>query len=333
MATNTVLQLNDLAILKKINKKYTQSGLSFGWKSNIEKTTDYGHWNNLIIPGSKKEVFDMAKTPFIDKHREIQFIWEKIKSLTDNKSLMRCYINAYTYGTDAYAHIDDPWYHKLYGDNVKSETVIIYLNEKWHIDWAGETVIFKDNDIEQSFMPKFGRLVLFDSKKLHAARPLSRTCPSLRTVLVFKTGDLSVFSKNIEFLLPLTKNIKHGNKSFFEHLFNTSVILENLEVNNFVRCAGLFHAIYSTEFFKHDINVSRDTIQGLIGNYSENLVYEFCNLKNRYNTLLNNTKNYDSALLKDLLLIEAANLKEQNENGIYDIQLQTIGDKIGINFV
>lgn len=331
MKTTEIFQLTDDALLKKIYKKYAQTGLSFGWKSNNEKYNDYGHWNNLIINGSIYATCDMSKTPHIEKHKEIRVLWEKIKILTGNKTLIRCYVNGYTFGTDAYAHKDDSWYIKKYGD-VNSKTIIIYLNDKWHIDWAGETVLFEDNEIEKSVLPKFGRMLIFDSQKLHAARPLSRTCPVLRSVLVFKTGDVNVTNNLIDFLLPLTKNIKHNNKSFFEHLLDTSIILENLGQSEQVCKAALFHAIYSTEFFKHDLNVSRDTITDLIGEYSENLVYEFCNLQHRYESLITNSKNYNNDILKDLLLIEAANLKDQNFNGQYDQHIRKITEKLDIQF-
>jgi hypothetical protein len=56
------------------------------------------------------------------------------------------------------------------------------------MDWGGETIIIgEDGEIEKSIIPKFGRMLIFDSQLEHAARPLSRMCKDLRMVLVFKT--------------------------------------------------------------------------------------------------------------------------------------------------
>jgi hypothetical protein len=321
MRQTEIFQLENNATLRKIVSRYATTGLRFGWKSNNEKSYDLGHWNNMILRCSKHEIFDISDTPFIERHKEIQFVWNTLKDLIGQKSLMRCYINGYTFGTDGYAHVDDPWYTQKYGEDKDSETIVVYLNEKWHIDWAGETVIFNGYDIERAVLPKFGRTLVFDSRKTHAARPVSRACPALRTVLVFKTGDVRVRSEKVDYLLTLTKGIPHSNRTFFEHLFNTSMILENLEVSDDVRSAGLFHSIYSTEYFKHDLHVSRERIKELIGEYAENLVYEFCTLPNRFEALVSNSKGYSDEMVRDLLTIEGANLRDQNVGGKYDKQL------------
>lgn len=324
-----MFQLKANNILKNIISNYVDKDLKYGWKSSIDKNYDYGHWNNTILNGSIYEPFDHSLMPYISKHKEINFIWEYIKNILGERLLLRCYINAYTFGTDAYAHFDDIWITKSFGSNTLSETVIIYLNEKWDIDWAGETVIFNDEkDIETAVLPKFGRTLIFNSNKLHAARPVTRTCPSLRSVLVFKTGDVKISSKKIKFLLDYTKNIPHLNKSFFEHLFNTMLKLEKNKVDYDVCKAGLFHAIYSTEFFNAGLKIERKVVIDLIGEYSESLVYEFCSVKNRFETLVKNLKNYDNKFRKDLLLIERANLADQNLDGKYTLQINILTEEI-----
>jgi len=325
MRSSEVFDLPDTRILSAISERYIDSGLKFGWKSNKQKSYDYGHWNNYILPNLNDEYFDLAKTSLIAEHGEIKKVWEVLQSITQVDTLIRCYVNCYTFGTDAYSHVDDPEYHKNMSD-LKTETIIVYLNKIWNIDWAGETVIFEQNEIEKAVLPRFGRVLVFDSRKLHAARPLTRACPNLRSVLVFKTGDSRVQSKKINFLYQLTDKIPHSNKTFFSHLYNTALILQTLSAGKDVCQAGLFHAIYSTEFFKHSIQVDRNTITELIGSYAEKLVYEFCNLKNRFHTLIHNTNNYTDNFLKDLLLIEKANLLEQNHSGHYTCQIKLIND-------
>ena len=86
--------------------------------------------------------------------------------------------------------------------------------------------------------------------------------------------------------------------------------------------------MYDTEYFKANLSLSRETIQQLIGTYSETLVYEFCTLTNRLQSLLTNTKNYSDSVVKDLLLIERANLEDQNSTGKYNKQLNDINIKL-----
>lgn len=327
MRQSEIFDLTNTKILTTVNEKYVDKGLKFGWKSHSEKSYDYGHWNNYILPNLNDEYFDLSKTSLIEEHPEIKKVWDEIKAIIDVDILLRCYVNSYTFGTDAYSHVDDPEYHRNLSD-IKTETIIVYLNKIWNIDWAGETVIFDQNDIEKAILPRFGRVLVFDSRKLHAARPLTRACPSLRSVLVFKTGDSRVQSEKISVLHKLTDIVPHTDKTFFSHLYNTALILQSMKANKDICHAGLFHAIYTTESFTHSIQINRNTVAELIGTYAENLVFEFCNLKNRFNTLIHNTKNYNDTFLKDLLLIEKANLQDQNSNGQYNIQIKAINTSL-----
>ena len=106
--------------------------------------------------------------------------------------------------------------------------------------------------------------------------------------------------------------------------------LEAVKAGEDVCRAGLFHSIYDTEYFKADLNIDRDTVRNLIGEYSESLVYEFCSLKNRLHVLLNNEKSYNDQFIRDLLFIERANLHDQNFNGVYNEQLKQIEEKLTV---
>ena len=329
MTSTKIYQLPQTSVLKNVITKYVERGLKFGWKSTNAKKDDYGHWNNLILNCSYLEPFDHFSMPFIEKHQEVKYLWSVLKPLIGERILLRCYINAYTFGTDAYAHLDDYWINEKFGNDTLSETIIVYLNEKWDIDWCGETVIYNDQrEIESSVLPKFGRALIFNSNKLHAARPLSRICPVLRSILVFKTADIKINSSRINFLLKNTVDKPNSGRTFFEHLFNTMLKLEAVKAGEDVCLAGLFHSIYDTEFFSANLNISRNTVRDLIGEYSEKLVFEFCNLKNRLQVLLNNENLYQDKFLKDLLLIERANLMDQNINNSYNDQIKQISEKI-----
>jgi SM-20-related protein len=327
MRGTVVFQLDNenLSQLKKIQSKYVDSGLTYGWKANHEKSYDQGHWNRKILNNSRQFPFDHEKMPYIDRHPEIKNLWVLIQNFIGKRSLLRTYINSYTFGTDGYAHKDDIWIAKKFGEDSLSETVIVYLNEKWNIDWAGETVIFdQDLEIEKSILPKYGRILIFDSNKLHAARPISRACSILRTVLVFKTIDPKINQPEIKFLLERTKDSVHKDKSFFEHLFNTMLILEQYTQNQDLLLACLFHAVYGTEYYKFQCPFEREEVKSVIGHYSELLVKEFCTIKDRFNTLIENKNNYSEEFRKDLLMIEMANLLDQNKSGRHQSQIDQI---------
>lgn len=323
-----LLNLNEAdQLITAINEKYVDSGLQFGWKSNVNKSYDFGHWNKKILENSKYHHYDHSVMPFIGSHRELDALWSIIQSKIGKRCLLRAYINGYTFGTDAYYHIDDKWIIDKFGPDVLTETIIVYLNDTWNKDWGGETsIVNSEDDIEYSVLPKRNRVLVFDSNKFHSARPLSRTCPVLRSVLVFKTIDVSCISKEADYIYKKTIDMKHSGRSFFEHLYRTSLVLENLEQRKELCAAGMFHSIYGTEFYNADAseNISREEVKLIIGEYAESLVYEFCKLKDRLNTLVNNTNNYETSFLKDLLYIEYANLIEQNFSRKYDRDIEVV---------
>lgn len=315
--------------LKYVTRKYTSNGLVYGWKANNENPLDHGHWNKTIMAGSMRYPYDMLKTP-LNKDLRIKNLWLRILDhLEIDRALSRVYINGYTYGTEGYAHYDDINITKKFGKEIASETIIVYLNEDWDVDWGGETVIFNENkdDIEKAVLPKFARVLSFDSNKLHAARSVSRICQKLRLVLVFKTIDRSIESKEVDFICKHTSYVDHSGRTFFEHLLGTMKRMEAENLSDELCLAGLYHSVYGTEFFQYkNEEITRDTVKGLIGEFAESLVYEFCTLKNRYDIIVNNTKGYNAKTLYGLRHIELANLRDQNVNGTYDDQIEKLKD-------
>lgn len=332
------LEGDDLDLINDINRKYVSTGLTYGWKANNNRSYDQGHWNKLIVPNSTRFPCDHNQTSYLNNHPEIKNIWGILQATVGSRGFYRTYINGYTYGTEGYAHQDDVWIKEKYGSTALSETAVIYLNNKWHIDWGGETVIYSDmkidnadNEIVVSVLPKMGRIFIFESTALHAARPLSRSCPDLRSVLVIKTIDPSVVSPLVNFISDLTFKVKHSGKSFFEHLFGTMLNIEhkNRNVSDDVLLAGLYHSVYGTEYFNYNNpEITREIIQKMLGEYSEYLVYEFCNMKYRVNTLMTNSNDYYPKALKDLIMIEIANLEDQNSNFVFDTQIKELRKKL-----
>jgi hypothetical protein len=337
---NSVFDLegDDLELVNKVRKKYVDTGLIYGWKSNPQRQYDFGHWNKLILSNSKRYPCDHDKTTVLNGHPEIKNIWEIIKSTIGNRGFYRTYINGYTFGTDGYSHIDDPWITKKYGDIALSETSIIYLNPKWNVDWCGETVVYRNlkldenNDIDVSVLPKLGRVFIFKSNKLHASRPLSRSCPELRSVLVIKTIDPAIISKEVNFITDIATSVNHpSHKIFFEHLFNTMLRVETMEETpeDYLLLATLYYSIYGTELFKYEnSNITRELIQSLIGIEAEYLVHEFSNIKNIMNTLITNSNDYNSKTLKDLINIEIAILTGQNQDFVNSDKITALKSKL-----
>lgn len=163
-------------MLHDVIELITSKGFHYGWKSS--KNVSFSHWNLGLsktgqASGNRKDITqelpDCVKT-----------LWNQIQPiiLKEHPILLRAYCNAYTYGTDGYIHQDSKFEEDM--------TLIIYLNQSWNPNWGGETVLFHDNEIFKAVLPKFKRLFLFPAAMDHAARGVSRWCPQVRQVLVFK---------------------------------------------------------------------------------------------------------------------------------------------------
>jgi SM-20-related protein len=313
------------SILRRIKHRYENS-MFFGWKANAEASYDQGHWHKPILSSSKSFLFDHNKLPFMQEHPEVKYVWDAIQKNIGPQGLYEVYVNGYTFGTDGYAHRD-----AYSGNNFEPvKTIIVYLNDQWNKDYAGETVLFDEQgEITQSVLPKFGRCFMFPSNLFHAARPVSRIFPGLRSVLVFKTMDAEKSSKAVDFLVEKTKGYEHSGRTFLNHLFGTMALLEKHNLPKEVCQAGLFHSIYGTEYYKFiDPSITREVVQGLIPKYSEELAYEFCYTPNRTQSFLKNEKGYSKEMRQHLLHMEAANLSDQNQTGRFSEQIKQIVDAL-----
>lgn len=110
-----------------------------------------------------------------------------------------------------------------------------------------------------------------------------------------------------------TDQIKHSQRTLFDHLVGTHTLLEWWGNSEDVCTAGLFHSIYGTNHFQRrpwPIN-DRRTIQNLIGYTAELLVFLFAT-SNRPAVWFEWHNMPTSRLLRE---IEAANLLEQAKPG------------------
>jgi len=316
MYENKIIYLtgDELVLLDSINRKYINTGLAYGWPSNTDKKYDQGHWNKEILINCNTFPFDISVLPQIDKHKEVKDLWNIIKERSElDRALLRVYVNGYTYGTDGYAHIDDIWIKKTFGEDALSETSVVYLNENWHVDWGGETVMFDEQgDVTASVVPRYGRIFTFDSSILHTARPVSRACTVLRKVIVFKTIDKKAVNEKVGTLFNAYKD----NLDAFEHAFDTMVNVERFKASKDVIIAGLYHYVY-----KH-FNVSRDYVKSIIGDYSESLAWEMSTLD--YNKL----DSYIPSMKKDIIAIELSSIKAMKEDVKYEREIKLLSEEL-----
>ncbi len=141
----------------------------------------------------------------------------------------------------------------------------------------------------------------------------------------------------VRFLEKYTKDQRHFQKSFLKHLRNVHDLLYyKFNEAEYLCDAGLFHSIYGTEFFQFSSKnlegkdpITREKIQSLIGQRSEEIVYLFCSLKTRrLDSILENSMTMSPMIQLDLCKLEYANLLDQNYNLIYANSLERLRKKI-----
>ena len=128
-------------------------------------------------------------------------------------------------------------------------------------------------------------------------------------------------SKKLNFILESTKAHKHNGKTFFDHLLQTSGIVEKLcqkigiKEYQYLVDAALFHSIYGTDYYEFNEQITREKVISLIGEQAEQLVHFFCSLPERNIQILQHK--FDKRLQRDLYILEYANLLELS---ITDVQ-------------
>ena len=107
----------------------------------------------------------------------------------------------------------------------------------------------------------------------------------------------------IDYIYSMSSNIPHSNITSASHLFGTYSILKRMDAPEHVCLAGLFHSIYSTEIFKCELAIERETVKYYIGEMAEELVFLFCHFRNRDYTILKSEN-------RDLMFVNLANMIE-----------------------
>ena len=193
--------------------------------------------------------------------------------------LVRVYLNAYMYGTDAAIHTDSSEPDEI--------TAVIAVHSHWDRNWGGETVVFDENEEPmRAVLPMPGRAFVFRSSMKHVARPLARACTEIRKMLVFKfaswpvhvpvaAGGVDALFQSMPCLAPpgfegmkvrsdeqryamavqwlggsKAAHIVHGRGSLAMHLVSVATWLRMWGEPHDVVMAGMCHSIFSTQTFR-----------------------------------------------------------------------------------
>lgn len=136
------------------------------WRDTILSTAQFSHtgWT-----GAPKEPFrHWCYAPeCVGIYKEIfECLNESFKDEGFNLTPVSLLLNVYNHGDSSWLHRDN--------EDSKFWTALLFLNEYWDINWGGDFVLVKDNEIYKSCAPTPGKFVLFQGNILHGARPVSR---------------------------------------------------------------------------------------------------------------------------------------------------------------
>lgn len=86
---------------------------------------------------------------------------------------------------------------EIHADSVDENfiTVIYYANHEWKRDWGGETVFYNEEP-EVVILPKYGRIVMFNSEIEHIGKSPERICDELRTTIALtyeRVSECSIY--------------------------------------------------------------------------------------------------------------------------------------------
>ena len=299
--------------------------LAYGSRSNF-KTDPHGHWSRDFVAAGPHNLADVADLLEADDTvAPLNAAWKLLRDThLPDRVLVRCYVNGYTYGTDGYFHADS--------QRPDEYTTILYVNDYWEPDWAGETVFLgKDGDIIKAVLPRRNRAVIFPSAIQHAGRAVSRKCMVLRKALIFKarkrrSNDFEKLSAFLQKAGAVDRG--HETGTLHDHLVRTFSMLHAKGLDRTVCFGGGLHAIYGTSTFGRGVltHDAKADVVGEFGERAQELAYLFSVLK-RPSTLesplaLNaetaavelvdgQTLDLSRNTFDDLRQIESANLADQ----------------------
>jgi 2OG-Fe(II) oxygenase superfamily len=155
----------------------------FGWPQGTKDP--FSHWNIDFLGASLRNQVDLTSKLLGDPLLEpVANVWRALSAgPLKGHYLVRCYANAHTYGVEGRPHTD-----VMDATQKDNYTAVVYLNPVWKTEWAGELVLFdQTGDTVMAVLPRPGRVAVIPGEMLHAARAVSRDCPSVRVCIAFKS--------------------------------------------------------------------------------------------------------------------------------------------------
>jgi hypothetical protein len=290
---------------------------------------------NSEIPSQSAFPTLKASVPFIDLIK-LNFLKREILDVIKNYRLRDAYVNLGTASDKYFFHVDSPFAEDL--------TLLYYVNTDWQDSWEGQTHFSNESgtlvNARVDFKP--GRLVVFDSTIPHTSTKPTVDSGTFRYSLVLKLSKINTpryvnsipihdfFIKEIvvsdeeqqciDFVKTKFGHVNHSLFSLADHLIGVFKVAKSLGLDQETCFGALLHSAYSTAQFQHDTKITRQELVELVGPNCENLIYQFCTLDQRLDTLLNNFNNFDMEIRIKLLSIEYCNLIEQYPRSGRDLE-------------
>jgi hypothetical protein len=291
----------------------------FRYVGRSRQDTGFPHWKYSIAPGDESNGLDISQhLPEL-----VAQAWAAIqRNHIGQHTLLRCYINAHTYGIEGYPHTDSfrPY----------DKTLVVYLNPTWSRDWGGETLVYADDSIAHAELPKFNRGLIFNGNQTHCARGVTRTCPEARLTLMFKFAPASIDLTRDRIQTFINHigcdQVYHSERRLATHLLNVYDILKANGHDETVCMAGGLHGIMGTSLIPSQIvdPKHRDIVAKICGYPALELVELYRDLqrpdtleaaiKNRsltVTTRTGQTRTLTQTQLNNVCALDAANLKDQ----------------------
>lgn len=175
--------------------KILEESISYAWNFFRVDCDHDKYWTKTVYGNN----FSKENPKFLDNFTEptIEKAWQYFsdKFNVSKDKLYGVYLNALHSGLEAYPHID--------ANKSNYVTVICYLCENWNAYWSGATnfytgvfsenpadIVFYTNEIQKSVLPKYNRIVIFNSNIIHGVTPVSKSFKGLRKTLMFKLKDI-----------------------------------------------------------------------------------------------------------------------------------------------
>lgn len=119
----------------------------------------------------------------------------------------------------------------------------------------------------------------------------------------------------IDHIIKIGSNIEHSKTTLSNHLLGVYSLLLQAKAPTYLCLAGLFHSVYGTEYFDSESIMTRQEVKNYIGKEAEELVFLFCHLRERDNTILK-SENKDLVFLGLMNLLETYTANKDNQNTI-----------------